>query len=289
MQWHQPQHASSRRLECNSLPHRQVRGKPQPQRPTTCTEMCRPEYQTHSGPNREHTYHCYEHHTLQHSSRIDDIYIFSPQKHSGSERCMEVGGNLDHKMLVQHIPAAMLQMAINPIAPQAPQKQAKQLQYPVPKEALLATKHEIDAQLTTKLEQTAELIRNAHDMAITMLDGNHTAKQIKQARTRLSTHINVGEMAEDIMALMHQAHDIMLETCPNKTPFTKTYMPRTVGKEYEKLNTQIIELKRIRQETNTKMKHPQCTYTQPKTTIAQEMLAQCQKAHINQLHGIIII
>ena len=32
-----------------------------------------------SGPAREHTYHCYEHHALQHSSRIDDIYIFPPQ------------------------------------------------------------------------------------------------------------------------------------------------------------------------------------------------------------------
>jgi hypothetical protein len=228
-----------------------------------------------SGPNREHTYHCYEHHTLQHSSRIDDIYIFSPQETISSERCIEVGGSMDHKMLVQHIPAAMLQMAINPIAPQAPQKQAKQLQYPVPKEALLATKHEIYAQLTTKLEQTAELIRNAHDIAITMLDGDHTAKQIKQVRIRLNTHINIEEMAEDIMTLMHQAHDIMLETCPNKTPFTKMYIPRTVGREYERLNTQIIELKRIRQEANTKMKHPQCIYSQPKTTVAQEILAQC--------------
>jgi hypothetical protein len=51
------------------------------------------------------------------------------------------------------------------------------------------------------------------------------------------------------------------------------HMPRTVGKKYEKLNTQIIELKRIRQETSRKLKHPQATYTQPKTEAAQEMMA----------------
>ena len=215
---------------------------------------------TTAGPTREHTYHCYEHHTLQHSSRIDDIYIFSPpQGSSSTEKCVEVGSSLDHKMLVQHIPATMLQMAINPIAPQAPTKQAKQLQYPVPKEALLATKQEIDAQLTTKLEQTAEQIRIAHDQAIGQLAGNHTAKQIKAVREAMQTHTNTTELAEDLMELIHQAFNIMLDIAPNKQPFTTIYMPRTVGREYEKLNNQIIELKRIRQETNTKMKHPQCT------------------------------
>jgi exonuclease III len=45
-----------------------------------------------AGPQREHTYHCYEHHTLQHSSRIDDIYVFSPPPGSSStEQCIEVG------------------------------------------------------------------------------------------------------------------------------------------------------------------------------------------------------
>ena len=91
----------------------------------------------------------------------------------------------------------------------------------------------------------------------------------------------------DLMAHMHQAYDIMLEICPNKTPFTKTYMPRTVGKEYEKLNTQIIELKRIRQEANIKMKHPQCTYTQPKTTTSQRNTGTMPRRHrtINCMEG----
>jgi hypothetical protein len=140
---------------------------------------------------------------------------------------------------------------------------------------LLATKQEIDAQLTTKLEQTAEQVRIAHDQAIGQLAGNHTAKQIKAVREAMQAQTNTTELAEDLMELIHQAFNIMLDIAPNKQPFTTVYMPRTVGREYEKLNNQIIELKRIRQETNTKMKHPQCTYTQPKTHEAQTILEQC--------------
>ena len=70
-----------------------------------------------SGPTREHIYHCYEHHALQHSSIIDDIYIFSPPTSSMcTEQCKEVGENLDHKMLTQHNPAAIIQMAVHPKA-----------------------------------------------------------------------------------------------------------------------------------------------------------------------------
>ena len=53
-------------------------------------------------------------------------------------------------MLTQHIPTAIIQMAVNPKAPEAPPKKAKQLHYPVTKEALLPTKDAIDAKLTTK-------------------------------------------------------------------------------------------------------------------------------------------
>ena len=47
--------------------------------------------------------------------------------------------------------------------------------YPV----LLATKPSIAAQLTTKLEQTAEQIRRVHGQANEKLAGKHTAKHIK--------------------------------------------------------------------------------------------------------------
>ena len=104
-------------------------------------------------------------------------------------------------------------------------------------------------------------------------DRDPTAAVIQEVRDALSPQIDITEMAENLMAHMQQAYDIMLHTCPNKAPYTRMYMTRTVGREYEKLNTQIIELKRIRQETNTRMKHPQCTYTEPTTTVAKEILA----------------
>jgi hypothetical protein len=78
------------------------------------------------------------------------------------------------------------------------------------------------------------------------------------------------------MELIHQALNIMLEIAPNKTPFTKMYLPRTVGREYEQLNTIVIELKRMRQETNTQRRCPQCVYTQPKTQEARDILLQHQ-------------
>ena len=181
---------------------------------------------------------------------------------------------MDHKMLTHHIPAAILQMAVNPKAPEAPPPKAKQLHYPVTKEALLATKDAIDAKLTTKIAQTAEQINEACESATSMMEGRDpTATVIQEIRDALSPQVDITEMAENLMVHLQQAYDIMLNTCPNKAPYTQMYMTRTVGREYEKLNTQIIELKRIRQETNNKIKRPQCTYTEPTTTTAKEMLA----------------
>ena len=50
------------------------------------------------------------------------------------------------------------------------------------------------------------------------------------------------------------------------------YMTRKVNKEYERLNNCLIELKRLRKETNTQLQHPQCIHTQPHTPKAHELL-----------------
>ncbi len=96
-----------------------------------------------------------------------------------------------------------------------------------------------------------------------------TSAVIQEVRDALSQQVDITEMAEHLMVHMQQAYAIMLNTCPNKAPYTHMYMTRTVGREYEQLNTQIIELKRSRQETNNIIKHPQCTYTEPTTTAAR--------------------
>ena len=96
-----------------------------------------------------------------------------------------------------------------------------------------------------------------------------TAAVIQEVRDALGPQVDITEMAENLMVHMQQAYDIMLTTCPNKAPYTQMYMTKTIGREYEKLNTQIIELKRIRQETNTRIKHPQCVYTEPTTAAAK--------------------
>ena len=166
-------------------------------------------------------------------------------------------------------------MAVNPKASEPPSKQAKQLQCPVSKEALMATKSAIDAQLTTKLEKTADQINEAWAMALNLIGNREpTAAVIQEVRDTLKPHIDITEMADNLMVHIQQAYDLMLSICPNKAPYTKTYLTRTVGREYEKLNTQIIELKRIRQEANIKQTHPQCTYTKPTTQVAKNIMEE---------------
>ena len=93
---------------------------------------------------------------------------------------------------------------------------------------LLATKPSIAAQLTTKLEQTAEQIRRAHDHATEQLAGKHTSKHSKAVRETTQAHTNITELAEDLMELIHQAVNTMLDLAPNKKPVTTIYIPRTV-------------------------------------------------------------
>ena len=93
---------------------------------------------------------------------------------------------------------------------------------------LLATKPSIAAQLTTKLKQTAEQIRRAHDQATEQLAGKHTSKHSKAVRETMQAHTNITELADDLMELIHQAVNTMLDTAPNKKPVATIYMPRTV-------------------------------------------------------------
>ena len=239
-----------------------------------CADM---QLRPNTGHDREHTYHCYEKSILQHSSRIDDIYILSPpHDNQCSEKCIEVGSSLDHMMLTQTIPATTLQMAIAPLAPLAPPKQAKQLQYPISKEALRLTKQAINATHTTQMEQTGAQIEEAYTTAIALLEGDHRAKQIQKVRAAMQEY-SITEMADNLMVHIQRAHDTMLSICPNKKPYTGKYFPRTVGKGYTTLNETLTDMKRLRREVNNKVKNPQCTYiTPPHTEKAKEMLEQYQ-------------
>jgi exonuclease III len=195
---------------------------------------------------RTHTFHSYHDGLLHHSSRIDDFLLYPPSpENTHDEVCHEVGGSLDHLMLMQQIPATTFPMTSTP--PKKPTKQTDQLILPISKQHLQQTHGQIESDLNPTFHHTTQHIGTLLDHCHTLLQGDYTPSNLTKLRMTLPNKQDlVTKAAQDIMTQLQAAMKIMINICPTKPPIKGHFLNRKVTKEYQQLNHTIKQIKTIR-------------------------------------------
>ena len=199
---------------------------------------------------RNHTYHCYQQGTQQHTSRIDDILICPPTLNPpGEEHCYEPGTTLDHMLLITHTPSSTI--PITPATtPPLPPTGPPQPILPIKKEYLIQTTATIAAELNTSFQAATNTIHTTLEQQLQQLQGNYKAESLQQLRANTPHKKElINDLAGTIMTQLRQAHKILLQVCPTKPPTKGHFLKRTTSRAYQKLGSTIKDIKNIRRAT----------------------------------------
>jgi exonuclease III len=232
---------------------------------------------------RPHTFYSYQQGELHHTSRIDDFLIHPPPSPMNwcEEICHEAGGNLDHMLLTQRIPARTLPMV--PTHKPTPPQTTEQLILPIPKHLLQKIHNSIESNLNPSFHQATEEIHHLHNKCLDNLAGNYSTQNLEILRQAIPDKKDmINHLTGQLMTQLRAAMQTMLNNCPTKPPLKGHFLNRKVTKEYTHLNNKLKQLKSLRHATrllnhDTPLLDLQTTLTNlqrttPQTTEARNLM-----------------